>query len=284
MMKKILPVVAMALAAFTSNAQELPAASPIGTVKQRIGLTDVEVTYARPSAKGRKVFGQLVEYKKLWRTGANGSTILQFSTDVTLAGQPLSAGKYSVFTIPGEKEWTLILNQSTELWGIDGYDEANDVLRVTLEPRKVPFLETMELAFNQVTMDGAVLQLAWETTAIEIPIVVNTHQKAMDNIERAIEEKPSDARVYRNAASYLNNVDKELPVALGFAERSVQLAPDYWYGHYLYAQLLRKNQREKEAIKSAETALKLGQEDADKKKQPFNYADALKDFMKAKKK
>ena len=271
------------LASAVAYGQELPAASPAASFKQRVGLTDVEVSYARPSMRGRKIFGGLVPYDALWRTGANQSTLITFSTSVVFCGVSLPAGKYSLMTIPSAKNWTIILNQSTDLWGIEGYSESNDVARIPVVPNRMDSsVETMTLEMGEITLDKAVLTMKWENTQVSMPLEVSTHEHAMNNIEKAIDEKPEDARVYRNAASYLNSVGKDNELALGFAERSVQLSPENWYSHYLYAQLLRKNGKEKEAVVAAELALKLGKEDSGKKDQPFSYEDNIKAFLKEK--
>ncbi len=121
-MKKLITSLALFVGLY-SFAQELPQPSPAASLKQRVGLTDIQVDYSRPSLKGRKAFGELVPYGQLWRTGANKATSIEFSTDVMINKIPVPAGKYSIFTIPSEKSWVIILNRNTELWGVDGYDK-----------------------------------------------------------------------------------------------------------------------------------------------------------------
>jgi len=112
----ILGLAALALT-LPANAQELPQPSPTSTVDQRIGLTDFSITYSRPATRGRTIFGDLVPYNQVWRTGANRCVILNASTDFTMNGNAVSAGEYALFTIPGETEWTIILSTQTDLWG-----------------------------------------------------------------------------------------------------------------------------------------------------------------------
>jgi hypothetical protein len=117
---------------------DFPQPSPACTIKQRVGLTDVEVTYSRPSAKGREVFGSVVPFEKVWRTGANQATKLVFSTPVKLNGTEVAAGTYALMTIPGKDEWTIIINKGSEQWGAYKYSESDDALRVTVKPTKAP--------------------------------------------------------------------------------------------------------------------------------------------------
>ena len=135
--KAVFAVLGSALVAAIAIAQQpmrLPKASPCAVVKQTIGLNDVTITYSRPGVKGRKIWGGLVPYGTVWRTGANSATTIQFTEDVLVEGQPLAAGTYSLHTIPGEKEWTLILNKDANQWGSYSYDPAKDALRVKVTP------------------------------------------------------------------------------------------------------------------------------------------------------
>lgn len=157
------------------NAQSKPAASPLGKVYQRVGVTDVEVTYSRPGMKGRDIFatGGLVPFGKLWRTGANAATTISFSTDVMIGGEKVEAGEYSLFTIPGESKWTVMLNSEADLRGTGGYDAGKDVVRIEVEPMEFPLeVETMTFVFGNVKDTSADLNLIWANTAIAIPISV----------------------------------------------------------------------------------------------------------------
>ncbi|MFN3316104.1 MAG: DUF2911 domain-containing protein, partial [Raineya sp.] len=137
-------------------AQELPQASPVSKLEQRIGLTDVSVRYSRPSVKERKIWGEVVPYRTIWRTGANACTVISFSDNVSINGQNVPAGEYSLFTIPTENEWTIILNKNTKLWGSDGYKQEEDVLRFNVKPEmNAPFTETMLFAFDNIKIDAA---------------------------------------------------------------------------------------------------------------------------------
>lgn len=164
------------LLALQVDAQSKPAASPLGKVYQRVGVTDIEVTYSRPSAKDRTIFGEggLVAYGNLWRTGANAATAISFSTDVTIGGKKVAAGEYSLFSVPGKEKWTIILNADPKLRGTTNYDSKKDVARFEVNaasdfPVKV---ETMTILFSDVKDTSASLGIFWENTAVGIPIEV----------------------------------------------------------------------------------------------------------------
>ena len=150
---------------------EEPRVSPNAAVSQTIGTTEVRITYGRPKVKGREIFGGLVSYGEVWRTGANEATTFSVSSDVTIEGEPLSAGTYSFYTIPGEDQWTLIFNNVAEQWGTD-YDESKDALRVTVSPESGPQREMMTFLFENVTTDKGTCVLHWNRTHVPFEIQV----------------------------------------------------------------------------------------------------------------
>ncbi len=157
------------------SAQDKPAASPMGKVYQRVGVTDVEVSYSRPSAKGRTIFADngLVPYGKLWRTGANGATTITFSTAVMVGDNKIEAGTYSILSIPTANEWTVIFNSDATLRGTGGYSEAKDVARVVAPVNAAPALvETFKIYFGTVTDTMAELWFAWENAKVMVPVSV----------------------------------------------------------------------------------------------------------------
>ena len=160
---------ALVLFAFSANAQDdksnrpSPPAEASGTVDG----TDITINYSRPSVKGRTVFGELEPYDKVWRTGANEATTFEVSTDVEIEGKPLPAGKYALFTIPTEDEWTIIFNKTAEQWGAFKYDEAQDALRVEVTPEETDEL-TEQLTF-EIGDDGQVTMM-WANTAVSFDV------------------------------------------------------------------------------------------------------------------
>ncbi len=172
-MKKIFLLALASFSCFTmAFAQETkkPAASPHQVVKQDFALSQITIDYSRPGVKDRKIFGDLVPYNKVWRTGANAVTTVEFSEDVHLEGNPVKAGKYALYTIPGADEWTIILNKDIDNWGLE-YAQADDVLRFQVKPIPLPFkIETFTINVDNIRDTSCVLYLAWDQTYVPIKI------------------------------------------------------------------------------------------------------------------
>lgn len=277
-MKKLLLSAAAAVLCYGAQAQELPQPSPKAELHQRIGLTDVTVDYSRPSAKEREIFGALVPFNEMWRTGANKATAVTFSSMVQVGDQEVPAGTYSVFTIPGEDQWTVILNSETELWGTDGYKEENDVARFEVEPVMTDeYLETFTIDIQNLRNESALMVLGWANTRVVVPIEVRTMETAEENIALALEETAEDEmwRVYRNAANfYLNNKTK-LDLAVEYIDNSIAQNRDNWYSYLVKARILAEQQKYQEAVKSASMAIKVGEKMAEKEEKEFGYEEMI---------
>ena len=199
----------------------LPAPSPTATFSQKVGLTDVTINYSRPSKKGRTIFGDLVPYGKLWRTGANMATKFTFSDDVKIGGKDLPAGSYALFTMPGENEWTIIFNKNFNQGGTGDYKESEDVLRVTVKSKKIQdTIETLFLNIEDVTPTSAVIELGWESTIVHIPLEVNVDDRIMASIKQSMTISPN---TYQQAALYYQQSGKDLNQALEWMNKAIQL-------------------------------------------------------------
>lgn len=186
----------------------VPPLSPPATLKQRVGFTDVEVVYARPSLRGRKMFGAWERYGEVWRTGANAATKITFSTAVRFGGKELPAGTYALFSIPGPSEWTVIFNKASGEWGAYTYKQENDVLRVTAKPVALPQpVETFTIDINDIKTESATLNLIWERVRVPVPFQFDVINKVNEQIEAAMQSgQPLDAGAYFSAAVfYLEN-------------------------------------------------------------------------------
>ena len=161
----------------------------------------------------------------------------------------------------------------------DGYSQEEDVLRTEVTPQAIPSVETMRLSLENISVSKAEIVLDWSDVRIALPVELNTMELAMANIDAAIAAEPENWRVYRNAANFYNQNTIELAKALTYMEKVIELNPDNWYNYYLYAQVLAKNDRKKEAKKAANKALEMGRADAAKNNAPFNYADTIKRFV-----
>lgn len=226
-MKKIILVAGIVLAGFQAQAQiTMPQPSPLSTVSQKIGLTDVSITYSRPSAKGRKVFGDLVAFDKLWRTGANKCTKLSVSDSVTINNVRMGKGDYSIFTVPGQREWMIIINKDADLSGTDGYDMNKDITRFKVAASPNAFTETFTINFSDLTSTSANVELTWETTRVVFKIESDPDRKVMKNIETALVVPASN---YYQAARYYYDTNRDLKQALTWIDQAITNGYEkYW--------------------------------------------------------
>lgn len=240
---------------------QMPQASPSAKIAQKVGLTDVSVDYSRPSTKGRKIFGELVPFGEVWRTGANGATILSFSTDVEIAGKTVPQGQYALYSIPGKSEWTIILSKDTKLWGAIGYDPKNDLMRFQVEPNKLSRIyETFEISFNNMTDNGADLSIKWDQTRVDFRIVTQVDAIVMSQIkELVIDTNTTDPTLLYSAANYYFTNQKDMPLSYSWIKKSVESDPKYWTVH-LKAKIELALGMKTEAMESAKKSKELALE------------------------
>ena len=253
------PVSASRLSAQTPQVN-FPAASPACTLKQRIGLTDIEVVYSRPGVKNRTVFGGIVPYGQVWRTGANQATTISFSTPVKLEGVEIPAGKYALFTIPGEKEWTVIISKNAAQWGSFQYNEKDDVTRFKVNPVTLAeSIETFTIEFNHIRDESAVLNLVWDKTVVPIHLSVEVTSQLVPQIEAAMAAtgKKSDG-FYFQAATFYYNHDLDQKKALDWVNAGLADNPRIAYEMlHLKAQILAKQGDKAGAIAAAKQSSEL---------------------------
>jgi hypothetical protein len=248
----------------TTLAQRTPQASPSAKVMQTVGITDFMVTYSRPSAKGRTIFGDsaLVPYGQLWRTGANMATVLEASTDFMFGGKKVPAGKYALFTIPKGGEWTVILNKNYNQGGTAAYKESEDVARTKVAPTSGPYAESFTVGFSDVTDSTANLDLSWASVNVPIRLTVMTTENTMAGLDKAVTEKPEDQATLQNAANFMLSKGRDLPKALALADKSIGIGENF-RNIWLKAQILAKMGKVAEAIPLAQKALVLGKTSSD---------------------
>lgn len=255
MMKKLSLIFALGLTLnFTVSAQDfkMPAPSPATHIKQDFSTTSIELQYSRPSVKDRKIFGDLVPYGQVWRTGANGVTKITFHEDVVINGMRVAAGSYALYTIPKETEWEFILNKGLDNWGVTGYDTKDDVLRTTAKPVPVGrFMETFTISFDEMTKKTCKLVLAWEKTAVAVDIFADNDQRIKDWLSKQLSgENPP----YLQASQYYLERGENLENALGYADQAIKANPKAFYIHSVKAEILNKLGRKSEAVKEAKIA------------------------------
>lgn len=256
-MKKYLLTAALCCMLFTAQAQiKTPQVSTKAKIEQVVGLTDITIDYTRPNIKGRTVFGELVPYGKTWRTGANENTIIKFDTDVKVGGKPLEKGSYALYTLPKVEQWEVIFYKDINNWGLpEQWDETKVAARITVKPEAVNrMVETFSLAVNNVTYDGADLEISWEKTLVSVKIEVPTNEITTKNID-AVLSGPKAADFYA-AAEYYYQTNGDMNKALTWVDKSIEMNsnPPFWY--YRLKSLIQNKKGDKAgAIASAKLSL-----------------------------
>ncbi len=219
--------------AFNVNAQiETPQPSPFSKVEQKVGLTDVSLEYSRPNMRGRTIFGDLVPYAKMWRTGANKNTMITFSNDVTVDGKVLKAGAYAIFVTPSEKSWEVVLYSDTENWGTPReWDDSKVAAKVTAEVYPLPIkIETFTMSFDDLSNDSAVLGMMWENVYVGLKFEVPTDKSVSEAIDKIM--AGPGANDYYAAARYYLEADKDIATATKWIDIAVDMTKDeprFWW-------------------------------------------------------
>jgi hypothetical protein len=231
-MKKIILAFAVVLLSFQIEAQvKTPAPSPKCTVEQKVGLTDVTIEYSRPSMKGRTIFGDLVPYGKIWRTGANQNSMITFSDDVVIKGQTLKKGKYAIFVTPKVDMWEIVFYSDTENWGTpENWNEKNAVLTTNIDTKILnAAVESFTIGINNLENNSAHLELSWEKTMVAIKFEVPTQKTAMASIEKVL--AGPTAGDYFSSAQYFLQSNGDMNKALEYINKALELNKDkpYWY-------------------------------------------------------
>ncbi|MDQ3277237.1 MAG: DUF2911 domain-containing protein [Bacteroidota bacterium] len=243
-------------ATFAADAQQLrtPAPSPTQTVQQDFGISTVQLIYSRPGMRGRKVFGDLVPFGKVWRTGANQATRIKFNDDVNIGGKPLKAGEYAIFTIPNENEWEIIINKGSENWGTV-YKQEDDLLRIKVKPMKLnETVETFTMQFDNVKPTSADLAIMWERTGVRIPINTDIDSKVMAQINNLMNR---DNRPYFGAAMYYLETGKDLNQAISWFDKAIEQNPNAYWIHHQKANALAKLGKKDDARQAANKSMEL---------------------------
>jgi hypothetical protein len=256
-MKKIIIAIAFIMAPFITEAQlKTPQASPKATVFQTVGLTDVEIVYSRPAARGRAVFGNLVPFGKVWRTGANENTTISFSEDVTIDGKTLSKGKYALYTIPKIESWEVIFYSTTNNWGTpETWNEANVVLRTNVKEEALTKpVESFTISISNLDANFAYLDMAWENSSVSMKFEVPTQKTTLANIEKALAGPTSGD--YFSAAQYIYQSNGDNAKALTYVDKALEMSTEkpYWYTR-LKSLIQAKLGDKKSAIETAKLSL-----------------------------
>jgi hypothetical protein len=232
---------------------QLPAPSPAAMVMQTAGLTEITVEYSSPGVKGRSVFGSLVPYNELWRTGANSATKINFSKDVTIEGNKIPKGKYSLFTIPGATEFTVILNKDLTA-SVDSYKKEEDVARFMAKVKAIESRERLTFLFSNTSDTQTTVDMEWDKVRVSFNVMVDTDAQAKENIDK---ELGRTWRTYNSAARYHLDNKKDLEGGMKYADISISLKED-WFNVWTKAQLFAAMGKNADAHKWALKAKELG--------------------------
>ncbi|MCV9928159.1 DUF2911 domain-containing protein [Flavobacterium sp. LS1R49] len=257
-MKKVLIALAIVIAPFVAEAQiKTPQASPKAVVNQVVGLTDVEVVYSRPGARGRAVFGNLVPFGKLWRTGANENTIISFSDDVVIDGKTLKKGKYAIFTIPRIESWDVIFYSKTDNWGLpENLNDADVALKTTVKEEALnKAVETFTIGINNLDANSGTIDIAWENSSVSVKFEVPTDKLASESIKKVLAGPTSND--YFNAAQYLlQSKGGDITKAREYVDKALELSTDKPFYFYRLKSLIQAKQGDKKgAIETAKISL-----------------------------
>lgn len=234
---------------------EFPSLSPKGSIEQKVGITTISIEYERPIARGRTIFGELIPYGKLWRTGAGNGTKIKFDDAVVIDDTVLPAGQYSLFTIPDKQEWTIILNSDPTIYGLEGYDKTKDVIRFKTK------VKITDSDYESFTVDidlieaNAELNISWENTRVTFEIKTQTDKRLMKMVkEEYLSGNVEDPDLLAVGADYYYFLNTELETALKLISRAIDLRKVSWF-YDLKIDLLTKRKQYKEALKTLKTAI-----------------------------
>ncbi|MCZ2276651.1 MAG: DUF2911 domain-containing protein [Bacteroidia bacterium] len=263
MIKKLIAItffwMSVSSLAIAQGGLKTPAPSPFQKITQAFGLGEIQIEYSRPSVKGRVIFGDLVPYGKIWRTGANASTKFTFSDDVIIAGKEVKAGTYAVYTIPGQSEWEVMLYNDLTLGGnTSDYNTANEVVRFKLKSAPMSEkVETFTIAVNNLSSSSCTVDLNWDKTRISIPVQVNIDGRIMKQIDEVMGETK---KPYYQAANYYYENNKDMDKAAEWCAKAVESSPKLFWVSHLMAKIEMKRKNYESAVKYAEMSKSLATE------------------------
>jgi hypothetical protein len=264
-----LSVVLIFILSLTATGQEFrpPRPSPDATVSQYVGITTITIDYSSPGVKGRKIWGDLVPYGKIWRTGANEVTSITFSNPVKVNGNELPAGTYGIHTIPGENEWEIIFSKDTKVDDPMTYDENKDALHIKVKPEPNPFTERMAFTITDMTDNSANVNLIWEKLKLPFKVEVNTQELTLQSARNS-----ADWGTLMSAANYCLQQNVNLDEGFKWIQASTLIDENYWNLRVL-AQYFAKMDKKSDAIATMEKAIELGSK---MENPPFDYDNMKK--------
>lgn len=280
-MKRLSLILLSALLTSGVYAQDLklPALSPTSKLTQEFSTSNIEISYSRPSMRGRKIFGELVAFGNVWRTGANSATKVKFGEDVTVGGQAVKAGEYAIYTIPGAAEWEIILNKGVGNWGNAGYDKADDVARFKITPKALDKnVQTFTINIGNITYSSCNLELMWEKTKVIIPVKANNEERLSASIDKAI-NNPNIP--YFQAANYYFETDQNLDKAIVYVDKALEANPKAFWMWSLKARIAQKMGKKDDAINAANKAMEVAKGSAFEAEYVNNMTKLINSYKKS---
>jgi tetratricopeptide (TPR) repeat protein len=261
---------------------EFPQASQHAVLKQRVGLTDIEVDYSRPNKNGRAIFGGLVPFDKPWRTGANQPTKIKTSGAIKFGDKEVPAGEYVLYTIPGADQWTLVLSKNLKAQALADHKPEDEAARVTAKPMLALAApaETFTIGFEDLRANSATFYLEWDKTRVPVKLTTGDVEKVMQGIEKTVKSGQSqDANFFYNAASFYFDQNKDLPQALKWVDQAIEKNSKAYFMQYKKAQILAKLGDKKEATAAAEKSIALLKESPNPDESAIANSRALIDSL-----
>ena len=248
--------VATSLGAGAQVTVKLPSLSPTAKYSQDFSISNIEVTYSRPSLRGRRIYGDVVPFGKVWRTGANAPTKIKTGEELEIGGHKVKAGEYSIYTIPGKDRWEVVINTGTGAWTAEGFPRDFDVARFYIKP--VPMesnVQTFTILITDMTFNTCKLEMQWEKTKIVIPIVARNSDAIETNIDKAVNTVPTIP--YFQAANYYYESNMKLDKASMYVDKALDQDPKAYYIWYLKARIEKKLDHKEEAKMAAKKSMDL---------------------------
>jgi hypothetical protein len=262
-MKKSILILSSILSFSLAQSQTIsfPQASPTTTVSQNFATSKIELSYSRPSAKGRKIYGDVVPFGSIWRTGANSATTISFGEDVKINNTEIKSGKYGLLTIPGATEWTIILTKDLTVTNAQAYKQENDVLRFSVKPETLPyFTETFEIEIANVKTNQVDIELIWEKTSVSFTIKTDLDSKLGKQIAEVMGK---DSRPYYQSANWYYENGKDLKTAYEWVNKAVDANPNAFWVLHLKAKIQKSLKDYNAAIATATISLEKAKADGD---------------------
>jgi hypothetical protein len=258
-MRRFLLSMLLISATIAANAQsslKLPALSPNAKISQDFSISNIEISYSRPSMRGRKIYGDLVPFGKPWRTGANAPTKIKLGEDVDIAGQKVKAGEYALYTIPGRESWEIILNTGASAWTAEGFPKEFDVARFKIRPSFIDGdCQTFTILVTDITFNTCKIEMIWEKTRVVLPVVARSAEQIEANIDKALNHPPMIP--YYQTASYYFESGKKYDLAKTYVDKAVEQEPKAFYMWYLKARIEQKTGHKDEAVAAAKKSMEL---------------------------